>query len=348
MNRKNAAIIFTAFCMFLTFSVLCVPKISMGQSSLPPVLNLATHPLGSKYNALGSGLGAVLSAHLSTEFKVMPTAGPVVWLPMIKTGEVDLGVANNWDTKMGWLAKGPYEKVMGGKGAPIRLLCNGSPNINGVIAAADSGIMKGADIKGKRYVGIFKGSAAITAQAMAALANFGLSPEDVKMISVPGVSHGVKALIEGRADVCGSAVIGMGAIVELDAKRGARFLSFDDSPEAAKRYAEIFPAVPIKVEPGPKKIGIKGPTIMMKYDTYLVGAERLSDQTAYEIVKTLWDYDKELWPINVALKTWTTDLFVTKNATIPYHPGAIKFYKEKGVWNTDMDKVQAKLLSMEK
>lgn len=347
MNKKKSVLIFTSFCMILTFMVIAFPITSMGQS-LPSVLNLATHPLGSKYNALGSGIATVLSAHLTTEFKVMPTGGPAVWLPMTRSKEVDLGVANAWDSKMGYLASGPYKKIMGGKGGPIRLICNGSPNLNGVIVAAKSDIKTGKDLRGKRFVGRFTGSAAISAQAAGALANFGLTPKDVKFISVPGVSAGVKSIIEGRADASGSAVIGMGVVAELDAKRGARFLSFDPSPAAAKRYADIFPAVPVQVKPGPKRIGIREPTYMMKYDTYLVGSKGLSNETAYQVVKTLWDYNKELWPIHGALRSWTTNLFVTKNATVPYHPGTIKFYKEKGVWSAEMDKVQSRLLSSQK
>lgn len=345
MNLRRVCV-FLVSCFF-AFAIIGISISStLAKSRLPRVLNLATHPLGSKYNALGSGLATVLSSHLTTEVKVMPTGGPAVWLPMIATAEVDLGVANNWDSKMGWLAKGYYRKVMKGKGAPIRLICNGSPNINGVIVRADSDIKAGKDLKGKRYVGIFTGSAAITAQAQAALANFGLSPKDVKMISVPGVSHGVKALIEGRADACGSSVIGMGVIAELDAKKGARFLSFDPSPAAEKRYADIFPAVAVRVEPGPKKIGVREPIYMMKYDTYLVGSRNLDEETVYQIVKVLWEYNKELWPIHPAFKTWTTELFVSRKATVPYHPGAVKFYKEKGVWSSEMDRLQQELLAI--
>ena len=138
MKKNSKSVFMIISCLVFTFAVLPLTTASGQSSSLPAVLNVATHPLGSKYNALGSGLATVLSSHLSTEFKVMPTGGPAEWLPMMSTGEVDLGVANNWDSKMGWIAKGPYEKILKGKGAPIRLVCNGSPNINGVVVRAES------------------------------------------------------------------------------------------------------------------------------------------------------------------------------------------------------------------
>ena len=46
-----------------------------------------------------------------------------------------------------------------------------------------------------------------------------------------------------------------------------------------------------------------------------------------------------------ALASWRQDRMVSRKAFIPYHPGAIKFYKEKGVWNKQMDDLQAKRLA---
>jgi TRAP-type uncharacterized transport system substrate-binding protein len=90
--------------------------------------------------------------------------------------------------------------------------------------------------------------------------------------------------------------------------------------------------------------GIREPTYLMAYDFYLVGSEKLSVDIAYTLVKTLWEYDKELASIHVRLKDWTKERFVNSKATIPYHPGVINFYKEVGIWGAEMDNLQGRLL----
>jgi TRAP transporter TAXI family solute receptor len=311
----------------------------------PKLLTLSTHPVGTLVNSMGTGLATVLSKHLPTMVKVMPTTGPIEWLPMIGTGEVDMGVLNNWDARMGRLGKEEYKDATQGKGAAIYLLCSGTPALNGVVVAESSGIRKGANLKDKRVVCVYTGSAGITAQARANLANFGLKTTDVKVISVPGVEAGIRAIIEGRADATGSNAVGMALISELDAGKGARFLSFDPSPEAVKRMLEHFPCYMVQVSPGPGMVGVKEPVYLMAYDFYLVGSGKLSEDAAYAIVKTLWEYDKELGSIHARLKAWTKDRFVTTKATIPYHPGAIQFYKDVGAWKPEMDNLQKQFLS---
>jgi TRAP transporter TAXI family solute receptor len=263
---------------------------------------------------------------------------------MIASGEVDFGILNNWDAKNGRYGREEYKAATAGKGSPILLLCSGTPNLGGILTSEASGIKKGSDLRGKRVVSIYTGSAGISRQASANLANFGLKTSDVKVVSVPSVEAGVRAIIEGRADATGSVGLGMATNAELEADKGARFLSFDSSPEALQRMQEHFPCYLVQVSPGPGRIGIKEPTYMMAYDFYLVGSEKMSPDVAYSLIKTLWEFDKELAPIHIRLKDWTKDRFVTKTATIPYHPGAVRFYKEIGAWGAEMDSVQKKLL----
>lgn len=309
------------------------------------VLNLGTHGVGSIVNTMATGMAGVLSKNLDFEVKVVASTGPTEWMPMINSGEMDMGMLNNWDAQMGRLGKSSYEKISGGKGFPIMLITSGHKALTGVVVAEDSGIKKGADLKGKRYAGNYTGSPGTTAQAEAALANLGLTQSDVKMVSVPAVDAGVRAVIEGRADANGSNNVGMGVISELDASKGARFLSFDPSPEAVKRLQEKFPATVVKVSPGEKKTGIREDTYLMSYDFYLVGRESLPEDTVYNVVKTLWEKNKDITVINKNLEDWTPENFVNTTFTIPYHPGAIKFYKEKGVWTPEMEKLNQELLS---
>ncbi|HHU75958.1 MAG TPA: TAXI family TRAP transporter solute-binding subunit [Firmicutes bacterium] len=318
-----------------------------GVDGLPSMLTIGTHAMGSLYNAMGSGIATVASKHTPVEVKAIATSGPIEWFPMFTTGEMDMGVLNCWDAQMGWLGESEYAAISGGKGFPARLLTNGSFSIYSVLVAEDSGIKTAEDLKGKSYILNYTGAAGITAQAKAFLANQNLTENDVNIVSVPSISDGVKAVIERRADCAGSANVGFALVEELEATRGARFLSFDSSPEAVKRAQEEFPLYPIDVEPGPGFTGVREPITMMAYDAYLIGRIDLSEEAAYAIVEAIWENNEELSGIHPRLKEWTIDRFVSEQATLPYHPGAIKFYKDKGVWTEEMDALQESLLSME-
>jgi len=319
-----------------------------GQASaqdVPKVMNLATHGVGSVLNATGIGLGKVIGSHLDTQVKVMPTAGPTQWLPQIATGEIHMGVLNNYDALHGRRADAGYEKALGGKGAPIMLLTSGSRNWLGPLTSTETGIKSCADLKDKRVVSRYTGSAGLTAQGAAVVANCGLGAGSFKEVAVAGgPDKGIQAVMDGSADVAGSAAVGMGIISELDARKGARFVSLDPSPEAWARFRQFFPASPKKVEPGKGRAGVQEPVYVAEYPFYLVAGANLSEAAAYSVVKVLWEKNAELFPLHARLRDWVKENFVDEDATVPYHPGAVKFYKEVGAWSPRMDEVQAKLL----
>ncbi len=316
------------------------------EEGLPSMLTIGTHAMSSLFNAMGSGIATVASKHTPVEVKAIATSGPIEWFPMFLSGEMDMGVLNCWDAQMGWLGESDYAAVSGGKGFPTRLLTNGAFSIYSALVAEDSGIKTAQDLKGKSYVLNYTGAAGITAQAKAFLANHNMTENDVNVISVPGISDGVKAIIERRADCAGSANVGFALVEELEATRGSRFLAFDPSPEAVERAQKEFPLYPIDVEPGPGFTGVREPMTMMAYDIYLVARTDLSDEAAYAVVEAIWENNEELAAIHPRLKEWTTDRFVSEQAVVPYHPGAIKFYKDKGVWTEEMDALQERLLSI--
>ena len=72
----------------------------------------------------------------------------------------------------------------------------------------------------------------------------------------------------------------------------------------------------------------------------------MPDHVAYKLVETWWNHYKEYQPIHPVLRFWTPQTFVNPNFTMPYHDGAIQFYKDKDVWTSEMAKKQKKLLKM--
>jgi hypothetical protein len=324
---------------------IAVASLPAASQDVPKVMNLGTHGVGSLLNAIGIGLGKVIGTNLDVQVRVMPGAGPSQWLPQTATGEVHMGVLNNYDAHHGRHATGGYERALQNKGAPILLLTSGTRNWLGPVVSEQSGIKSCADLKGKRIVVRYTGSAGVTAQGAAVAANCGLDARDFRSVPVAGgPDKGIQAILDGTVEASASAAVGMGIIAELDAKRGARFVSLDPSPQAWARFREHFPASPRKVEPAKGRVGIREPITLAEYPFYLVSAESLSEEAAYRVVKVLWEKNAELFPLHARLRAWVKEGYVDEDATIPYHPGAIRFYKEVGAWSPKMDEVQAKLL----
>jgi TRAP transporter TAXI family solute receptor len=323
--------------------VFCFATTGLAQT----IINIATLPIGSYLNVIGNAVAIVVGKHTSMRTTVKPMAGPFAFLPLMKTGEIDLAMINNWDSEKGYLGESVYKKLSEQKGFPIRLIAI-SENIRvNFVVAADSGIHKCSDLKGKKTAQPLT-LPALEAQREALLANCGLKPSDVIPVPVSSVTEGARVVIEGRADASNTFSVGTPSVEELHSKRGARFLPLDPSPEGIKRVKEKFPGYPVKVTPGPGRTGVEEEMYLWAYDIYVIGRQDLPDEIAYQVAKALWENYKELGAFHVLLKSWTPDRFVTKEAIIPYHPGAIKFYIEKGVWAKEMEKLQQELLTKKK
>src|SRR4030042_3592606 len=142
-------------------------------------------------------------------------------------------------TQPSWLTKGEfqiYDKIA--KVSPNRLLFGSMVDLNNAFTVNGTGILKGSDLKGKRYVGDFTVAHRSTQQSTAFLANWGLTPKDVIMISVPGFGSAIEPILEGRADATGEGGTAGGDMAELNAVKGIRFLSLNTDPEALKAYEE--------------------------------------------------------------------------------------------------------------
>lgn len=309
------------------------------RAEMPRSLNLATHGIGSLYNALGSGIATVLTRNANTVVRVQPFAGPPAWLPSMDEGKTDLGILTGADAVTSYNGISLYKKPF----KNTRLIAVGGSLHLSFYVKKDSPMETVSDLKGKKVPSGFSATPIVGLSTKAALASAGLTFEDVDAVPVSNLGVGNQAFIEGRLDA-GWHSVGSPAVKEADARvGGVKFISVNDTPEGAKRMEEVYPgSYPSTLKAG-AKTGVVKDTSVLTNDIYLVGSKKLSDEAAYTIVKTLWEKNDQLAAAHPELAAWTRERMVNEKAFIPYHEGAVKFFKEKGVWTEKMQALQAKL-----
>jgi TRAP transporter TAXI family solute receptor len=333
--------------LIIMATLLCLAWV-LGAESAPAkeFMSIGTHPVGSFFNVVGTAVAKVVSDHSDVVPTVKPMKGPVAWLPFMERDSIDLGVLNMWDAEKSWLGESVYSKLSGGKGFPVRLVAISVNNLGCLVVAKDSGIFSYSDLKGKRVGGNMP-VPSLQLQIEAYLANGGVKWSEVTPVPVNSVQEAVAVVIDGRADASGAAALGMPIIDELHAKKGARLLQFDTSQEALARTRQFFPGYPVKVAPGPGNTGIEKEGYLWGYDIYLICRSNYPDDKVYDVMKILWDHHQELGKIHAGLKAWKPEIFLTNQFIVPYHPGAVRLFKEKGVWTKEMANIQEELLKKE-
>jgi len=315
---------------------------------LPRVINIGTHKPGAFFNVVATAVATMVGKHTPMQTKVNPMGGAGAWMPMMATGEIDLGICNIWDSWKGYLGEEAYGKLSKGKGFPVRLVLTGICNDISITASGTSGIKTLKDLRGKRLAAGFSKVPSCQYQALAGLANAGLTIDDVRLVPVPSPGASVKAVIEGKADAAGTATTGMPAVAELAAKRGAIMLSFDPSPDAKAKAYKHWPCGWLNLVKGGIYSGVDVDSWLMRYEIYTLCRADMSDDAVYQIIKAMWDYNAELPAIHPKFKEWTPETFASQRLYCPYHPGAIKFLKEKGIWTAALEKRQKELLELKK
>jgi TRAP-type uncharacterized transport system substrate-binding protein len=151
--------------------------------------------------------------------------------------------------------------------------------------------------------------------------------------------------MQGRADVTQHA-LNSAKVKEADAAIGVRHISDDCSPQGEARMKKAVPGYYPRVVKSGSMTGVVEDTCVIAYDTYFFAGKSVPDHVVEAALKAVWEGGDQLVPIHPMFKEWTQDRAVDLDAAIPYHPGAIRFYKERNVWKPGMDQVQQKLLAV--
>lgn len=311
--------------------------LATGEAAAQGRITLGTNPQGSLYYTIGGGMAAALQEGLGRQVTVQPFSGSSVYLPLISAGEVTLGLNSAIDTG-GW-----YRGDEGG--APLsnlRVAARLWPLRQAFVVRADSGLTNVTDLAGQRTVTEFAALSGVSRVNVATIKAVGLSVDDVEPVTVSGLAAGLERLTEGQLDAT-SAAIGIPLVQQADAAipGGVRYLSLQDPTAAEAYFDETIPGVyTLTVAPNPAMPEITEPVTISAYDIFLtVSADTPADQVQ-AILAALYDAFPQLQQDYPPLRGGDRDRMAASTNTAPYHPGAVAFYEERGMWteaNTTKD-----------
>ncbi len=313
---------------------------------LPRSLTIGANPPGTVFYALASGLAKFASEGAPFQMIVQPYTGTSTFLPLLNSGEIDFGINNAVDMALAY--QGPDRLKIGGRNPfqhtpNARLVMRGSVLLTAPLVRKDSPIKTIHDIRGKRVTGEYPAQLANWYNLFGYLSGAGMKWEDVKIVPVPGVNEGIDALVQGRADVSLCA-LDAAKVKEADAAVGVRHISMDCSPEGEKRLRRAVPGYyPHWLKRG-QATAVVEDTCVNAYDIYLTSHKGAADRVISTVLKGVWDNIDKLPSLHPSFKDWTRQRAVDPDVTLPYHPAAVQYFKERGVWSVALDDAQRKLL----
>jgi uncharacterized protein len=318
-----AALFFAAQAPFAQAKLDCGPA-THKSDALPRTAAIGTNPAGTGAHAIASALAAVASKATPIAAKVQPYNGPNAWMPLLENGEIEMGIINILDSHMAATGTGNYKSAY----PSVRVISGGVfPFTAGLIVRDKSDIKQISDLKGKRVAWDYGGHAINQTWQNAVMEAGGLKPSDVAQVRVSNLNDGVRNVPEGKVDAAFTAV-GIGVVEEANAMEAVRFLSMPHT-DAANRILGRYGASVVKSD---SAAGIKGETYVSGYPLQLVSSAKVSDKTVATLLKAWWDNLAEIQTIHPLLKRWTKETQAITNFTVPYHSGAVGFYKEVGLW----------------
>jgi TRAP transporter TAXI family solute receptor len=218
-----------------------------------------------------------------------------------------------------------------GTEVPVRTLMVLYPNQMHVVTIEGTGIEKMADLKGKR-VSTGSGGSATEVMAFRVIEAAGLDKDrDMKRERL-GVAESVNAIKDRKID----AFFWVGglptsAVTDLGATPGVKLKLIDHGDLAAKmnaKYGNLYASSTIKAGTYPTQTTDNVNTVVWNI---LVSNAKMSDQDAYDIVKTIFDKKADLVAVHGEAKNFELKNQVKDYSPIPWHPGAVKYLTEQGV-----------------
>ena len=319
-----------------SLSLRCAARIAvvalaaLGTGAAAQQVAIGTSNPGSIYHSSGTVIAKLLNEKANVKATIQPFASPNVFIPSVNAGEMQLGLANIAELR--WALAGE-EHFQGRPHKELRAVGVMYPLRSAIFVRKDSPIKSLAELKGKSAVDGFSSQKIILPLLDAMYATVGMTRGDMRAVQVPNVVAGADIFASGKSEMFFFA-IGAAKPREADAAVGGiRMLSLPNTPQAAEAIRKHFPPGYLRLEnPSPANTGVLEPGYALAYDALVFASAKTPDNIAYQAAKVMHDNAKEMGESFPPFRLFDAKTMAKDLSPLEYHPGAIKFFKEAGIW----------------
>jgi uncharacterized protein len=291
-------------------------------------LSIATGGTGGVYYPYGGGIAKILNEHLpNVRASAEVTAASVDNLKLIRDGRADIAFTFADTLGDAVAGRGAFQ----GGPVPAASLAVLYPNCIHLVALDSSEIQKIADLRGKV---ISTGSAGSGTEVIAfrMLRAAGLDPDRDVRHQALGVTESADALKDGKLDAFfWGGGLPTPALQDLSRTQGInmRLISnIDVLPAMQKEFGDVY--FELEVPPNTYS-GVTEMVRTVGSSNVLVVNKAMDEQLAYDITRAMFEYQPELAAIHPEARKLSLGRAVV-GSPADFHPGAVKFYREKGAW----------------
>jgi TRAP transporter TAXI family solute receptor len=290
-------------------------------------LSIATGGTGGVYYPMGGGMANIISKYIPyTEATAEVTTASVDNCLLVGQGKGDLALImadTGWDAYQG---RAKFRDKI-----PLRTIAVLYPNNMHIVTLEGKGIENVTDLKGKRVSTGAPGSGT-EVKALRVIEAFGLDPTKDMTRDKLGVSESAGALKDRKIDAFfWDGGLPTAAVTDLGATPGIKMKLISHADAVSKMretYGPIYVKgiIPAKTYPG-QDVDVPIAVVW----NLLVCHEKMGGDIAYDIVKTLFDHKPELVTVHREARHIMLEPQATGGSPIPFHPGAIRYFTEKGL-----------------
>ena len=328
--KKKSKRINLIYLAVIGFVALLSFAISDANAQKRKFLSVGTAPPGGAFFVVGGAIAQVVSNHtddMNWEVSAEATKGTQENIRRLAKGELEFALANAAISYFAVRGEGAWKGEQ-----PIRTVMTLAPNVALFITPQSSGVKALSDLKGKRVV-VGPAGAGFEYFLQPILGAHDVTYEDFTPL------HNTQAgAVDMLADGSAAAAFLGGAvptasITRASASQNIFFIPFSDT--AKQELFENYPFFNAVVIPSGTYRGQDDPFHGMNVGAmHLITAANLDAETVYQFTKVLYEQRAEVVKIHPAGKAINPKNIIKDTGT-PFHPGAIRYYKEVGIWQDD-------------